>query len=752
MLKHNKTLSAGKKAQGALSPGERQNHKERVFTSPAPSITLSIADAIVIKNEDLFFLTKLDGSVPLEGKHGFGLYYHDCRYLAGYQVQIADADPTVLVSNADDGFAAVFELTNPEIAIREDEHIKLNEIGIKWQRILDAGKNALYEVFTFQNFSRRKVTFPFALIYHSDFQDVFSIRGLVPVQPGKRRKPAWEDGMLNFAYEGGDGLYRSLSVSFSPLPQKRQATSARFQFTLEPNGVKELFVSLIVTESVTGKQVKPRSESQPDLRGIKDYFNHTSEEWLQGWAKVSSDSTLLNHLLDRSLRDLRMLSIRLHGENYFAAGVPWFVALFGRDSIITALQTLAFNQRLAADTLRLLARFQGREVNEWREEQPGKILHELRIGELAHLGQIPHNPYYGTVDATPLFLVLLAAHASWTGDLSLFHELREHIERALTWIDQYSDSVGDGFADYRSAAGSALINQGWKDSGNAVVNQDGSLAKPPIALVEVQGYIYRAKMDMADIFERAGEPDRAHKLREEARKLKERFNQAFWLEDLGVYAMALQAGGEPVAVVSSNAGHALWAGIADGEKAERTAKRLMAEDMFSGWGIRTLSALEKTYNPTAYHLGSVWPHDNSIIAAGFRQYQFDDYAAQIFAGLSEASLHFTSDRLPELFCGFTDQDYHVPVRYPVACHPQAWAAGSLPYLTTAFLGLHPEGFAHRLRIRRPLLPQNVDRILVRGIKVGGASADINFERASGGAIAVDVIALDGELNVALESE
>ena len=371
---------------------------------------------------------------------------------------------------------------------------------------------------------------PFALTYHADFEDVFAIRGLVPVQPGQRLKPAWENGMLNFAYAGADRFYRSLSVSFSPPPQKRQATSARFQFTLEPNGVKELFVSLIVTESATGEQVKPRSQSQPDLGGIKDYFNHTSEEWLQGWVKVSSDSTLLNHLLDRSLSDLRMLSIRLDGENYFAAGVPWFVALFGRDSIITALQTLAFNQRLAADTLRLLARFQGREVNEWREEQPGKILHELRIGELAHLGQIPHNPYYGTVDATPLFLVLLAQHASWTGDLGLFHELREHIERALTWIDRYSDSDGDGFADYRSAAASALINQGWKDSGNAIVNQDGNLAEPPIALVEVQGYIYRAKMNLADIFERAGEPDRAHQLREEARKLKERFNQALWLE------------------------------------------------------------------------------------------------------------------------------------------------------------------------------------------------------------------------------
>src|SRR5574338_548257 len=266
MPKNKKTLSAENKDQDSPLPGEKQKHKERVFTSTAPSITLSIADAVVIKNEGLFFLTKPDGSIPLQGKHGFGLYYHDCRYLDGYQVQIADVDPTVLVSNADDGFSAVFELTNPEIAISDDEHIKLNEIGIKWKRILDAGKNALYEVFTFQNFSRTQVTLPFALTYHSDFEDVFTIRGLVPVQPGKRLKPAWEEGIVNFVYLGADGLYRSLSVSFSPPPQKSEATSAHFQFNLEPNGVKELFVSLVVTESVTGEQGKPESESQPGVR------------------------------------------------------------------------------------------------------------------------------------------------------------------------------------------------------------------------------------------------------------------------------------------------------------------------------------------------------------------------------------------------------------------------------------------------------------------------------------------------------
>ncbi len=747
-----KTLPQGIKAQSSLEPREKQKRRQRVFTSPAPSITPSIANAVVIKNESLFFLTQPDGSIPLQGEHGLGLYYHDCRYLDGYQVRIADAEPTVLVCNADSGFAAVFELTNPEIAVGEDEHIELNEIGIKWQRILDAGKNALYEVFTFQNFSQHSVVFPFTLTFHADFEDVFTIRGLVPIQPGKRRKPTWEDGSLNFVYEGADQLYRSLSVAFSPGPQKTEGTSAHFQVKLEANEARELFVSLVVRESQTAERIRSKSEYRPSLRGIEQYFQHACEEWLRGWMEASSNSADLNRLLDRSLRDLRMLSMRLEREEFFAAGVPWFVALFGRDSLITALQTLAFNQNVAADTLRLLARFQGREVNEWRSEQPGKILHELRMGELAHLGEIPHNPYYGTVDATPLFLILVAQQAAWTGDLTVFHELREHVERALTWIDQYSDSEGDGFADYRSTSAGGLINQGWKDSGNAMVNRDGGLAEPPIAVVEVQGYIYRAKMDLAGLFERAGEPDRANRLREEARRLKERFNQAFWLEDLGIYAMALQAQGRPVAVVSSNPGHALWAGIADLDKAHKTAERLMADDMFNGWGIRTLSSLEKAYNPTAYHLGSVWPHDSAMIAAGFRRYGFDEYASRIFAGLSAASLHFESQRLPELFCGFPYQDYSVPVRYPVACHPQAWAAGSIPYLITIFLGLQPEAFERRLRIVRPLLPQGVDRIQLRGLRVGSASVDIDFERGSDGQISVNVAALQGELDVALEAE
>ncbi len=390
-------------------------------------------------------------------------------------------------------------------------------------------------------------------------------------------------------------------------------------------------------------------------------------------------------------------------------------------------------------------------MNDWRDEEPGKILHELRVGELAKLNEIPHTPYYGTVDATPLFLILIGRHATWTGDLSLFKELRDNVERALTWIDQYGDADGDGYVEYKSDSGRNLVNQGWKDSGDAIVNEDGSLARPPIALVEVQGYVYLAKTLIADLYQRAGETDRAQQLHRQADELRTRFNRDFWLEDKGCYALALQAKQERVTVIASNPGHALWTGIADADKARRTVQRLMADDMFSGWGIRTLSSQEQRYNPISYHLGTVWPHDNALIAAGFRRYGHDQAARRVFTGLIEAALKFKHYRLPELFAGFSNTEYSVPVYYPVACHPQAWAAGSAPHMLETFLGLTPEGFDHRLRIARPLLPDYVDRVEVRDLKVGAATVSLRFERTSDDATAVNVLEKQGELDVIVEA-
>ncbi|MBX6341323.1 MAG: amylo-alpha-1,6-glucosidase, partial [Thermomicrobiaceae bacterium] len=459
---------------------------------------------------------------------------------------------------------------------------------------------------------------------------------------------------------------------------------------------------------------------------------------------------LLNRIIDRSLRDLRMLRSTIHGHAYFAAGLPWFGTLFGRDSLITALQTLAFNPGIAAQTLRVLARYQGEKVDPWRDEEPGKILHEFRVGELANLNEVPYTPYYGSIDATPLFLILMARYLAWTADLQLFSDLRENVERALQWMARYGDSDGDGYLDYKSRSEKGLVNQGWKDSGDAIVNSDGSLAEPPIALVEVQGYAYLAKQALADLFARVGDQDRANQLRHEAEDLRERFNRDFWMADKGFYALALQKGGRKADVVASNPGQALWTGIADHDKAVTTARRLVADDVYSGWGVRTLSARERRFNPLGYHLGTVWPHDNSIIAAGFRRYGLRDETMKVFNGITQAAMYFEHNRLPEVFAGYDREDYGVPVHYPVACHPQAWAAGAVPFLLTTLLGLRPEAFDKRLRIYHPLLPEYVHFLRLKNLRVGDARADLSFERAPSGGIAVNVLSVSGELDVVVE--
>jgi glycogen debranching enzyme len=437
------------------------------------------------------------------------------------------------------------------------------------------------------------------------------------------------------------------------------------------------------------------------------------------------------------------------GAQLVAAGVPWFATLLGRDSILAALQTLAYAPHIAEQTLRLLAKYQGTKVDDWRDEQPGKILHELRVGELARKGAIPHTPYYGSIDSTPLLLILLGRHAAWAGELRVFHDLRDHVECALKWLDEDGDR--DGYLKYESTSQKGLINQGWKDSGDAIVNSDGSLARPSIQLAEVQGYAYRARLCVAELFDRAGEAERAAGLRRQTTALRERFNRDFWLPDKQFYALALQDNGRPAEVITSNPGQALWTGIVAADRAVATAGRLMAEDMFSGWGVRTLSSKERRYNPIGYHLGTVWPHDNSLLLAGLRAYGLDASALKIFDGITRAAMHFPGYRLPEVFAGFPRRDFGVPVRYPVACHPQAWAAGTLPFMLERLLGLEPEGFDNRLRVARPILPESATRLDLTGLRVGKGRIDLRFRRGAE-RTEVEVLRRDGPLEVEVENE
>jgi len=707
-------------------------------------VAYSIAKAVVIKQGNVFFLSQPEGDVPLTREHGFGLYYHDCRYLNGYELMVGDEHPEPLAARSSEGARAVFQLTTPEFQSLDGRTIDRETVGLKWERLIDAESRIMHERLDIQNFGFEPVEFMLRMRFRAEFEDVFAIRGILRESGGKRWRPRWIDKRLVFSYSGGDGVFRSLAIHFDPLPAAVKGAGVEFRLAFKPGETRQLRIALAIDEVE-----RPVKRAAAHVRTSLDLpaGRASRDEWTKPETEFDCDSLLLTRVMRRSLMDLQMLKTSLGGDEFFAAGIPWFATLFGRDSLIASLQALAFWPETPAHTLRLLARYQGTEVNEWRDEQPGKILHELRVGELARMNKIPHTPYYGTIDATPLFLILLSQHAQWTGDLALFQELRPSVDRALDWIDRYGNEAGDGYVSYSGNTKEGLLNQGWKDSGDAVMTSDGRLAHPPIALAEVQGYVYLAKMSIAELFERAGEPRQAARLREEAEGLRLRFNRDFWMEDEGCYAMALETGHRPCRVISSNAGQALWAGIADEHQAGRVVKRLMQPDMFNGWGIRTLSLQERRYNPMGYHLGTVWPHDNSMIAAGFRRYGFDEEARRVFVGLLDAAIEFEDHRLPELFTGFGRSEYGVPVRYPVACHPQAWAAAAVPYLVQVSLGLTPKAFEKRLEIVRPCLPDFVRRAEIRRLRVGKGSVDLRFERNRDGFLETHVSRVAGDLSV-----
>lgn len=709
----------------------------------------NVSSAVVLKNEDIFMLVEHGGAIPAGNRDGFGLYYHDCRYLDGYEVRIADTAPNSLVSNAQRGSAAEFELTNEKLQV--DGHVIPEQtFGLTLQRAIDSSELAVHDVFTIHNYGVNSHQITISLRFHSSFEDVFEIRGLHPQEAGAANNPQWQDGVLVLSYNGADGVDRRLEVHPEPKPHKTSAAGADFVLQLGPGQQEEIKLSLRIVE--TRQQASKPLRRTTDARPVADASESRYREALLNQGEMRSDNVLLNAVMRRSFLDLLVLRSALDGYEYESAGLPWYGALFGRDSIIAALQTLAYEPRVAEQTLRLLARYQGTKTDQWRDEEPGKILHELRRGELANLNEIPQTPYYGSVDSTPLFLILVGEHANWTGDLNLFKELCPNVEHALNWIDNYGDKANNGYLSYASASSKGLGNQGWKDSGDSIMNADGSLASPPIALVEVQGYVYRAKVLIADLYARVGEDSMAARLHKEASDLKARFNREFWLESKNFYAIALQKDSRPAAVISSNPGQALWTGIVDDTRAAAVVQHLTAEDMFSGWGIRTLSTKERRANPIGYHLGTVWPHDNSIIAAGLRRYGFDSEAVDVLGGIVEAARYFEHYRLPEVFAGFSRKEFAIPVRYPVACHPQAWAAGSVPFFLMTLLGLTPDAFSQKLRVVRPVLPKGVADLELKRIKVGDASVDLHFRQSTSSTVEVDVRNNTAHVNVEVERQ
>jgi glycogen debranching enzyme len=473
------------------------------------------------------------------------------------------------------------------------------------------------------------------------------------------------------------------------------------------------------------------------------------KSWREHTAEPGSDSGLFDLVMERSLADLRLLTMDGPGpgERYIAAGVPWYATLFGRDALITGLETLAFRPSIAIEALEVLAARQSTVTDDWRDAQPGKILHELRTGEMAGAGEVPHTPYFGSVDSTPLWLVLFAAVYDWTGDRGLLDRLWPNALAALRWIDEYGTGP-DGLVAYERCSPLGLINQGWKDSGDAIRNKAGTIVEPPIALAEVQGYVYDAKVGMARLARVRGETEFAAHLESEAASLRSRFETAFWLPEAGFYAMAVGRDGMVADAIGSNAGHCLWSGIAGPEHASRVAAKFTEPSLDSGWGIRTYGAGQPGYNPIGYHTGTVWPHDNALIIAGLKRYGYHDTANVLAGRIFESAQRFEGSRLPELFCGFPRDNVGEPVPYPVACSPQAWAAGAPLLILTSMLGLRAHADRHELELQRPYLPAWLGKITITNLRVGDATVDLLFHRWRG-TTSAEVLRKQGDLAVTI---
>jgi len=675
---------------------------------------------LTLKAPGVFAVTAADGDLDAECNPEQGLYFHDTRFLRRATLRL-DAGPAILThppaSQAD---RAAFDLV----------HASDTGLRLRRERVLAGGAT---ETIDCENTGRAPVECTLSLDFDADFQHLFAIRGMADGLRGRLDPPRWTDHRLLFRYHGADGRLRSTALIFDPAPDQELAATAVYQLRLASGTRSRIVVRLVLTDIGPGdlEILPPAPAAVPRIQAIA----------------VETDNPLFDTALQRSLTDLQTLLTRQHGESFFAAGLPWFVALFGRDSLITAWQTLAFAPTVARDTLRLLAKYQGSREDTTRAEEPGKILHELRTGEKVNLGEVPQTPYYGTVDATPLFLILLGEYIRWTGDFALWQELRGNVDRALAWIEA-ADHDGDGFVDYESHSTAGLANQGWKDSYNGVRNRDGATARPPIALVEVQGYVYQAWREVARLLAQNGETTQAAELLARARLLKKRFHDAYWMPGRQFFAVALEHGGRQVQSRTSNPGHALWSGIVDRRHAPALARALLSPRMFSGWGIRTLSRDEAAYDPQDYQVGAVWPHDNAIILAGLKAYGFDAEAVRVCSGLFAAALTFPGSRLPELFAGFSRTEHPTPIAYPAACTPQAWAAGTLPSMLQSILGLQPDAVAGSLRIVRPTLPDWLGEVTLRGLRVGPAIVDLRFRREAAGT-RVTVLRKEGSLTITL---
>lgn len=729
--------AAQKPARPTASAAEEQN----LWFEDDIGTTVSLVDRPLrtLKHADAFAVLDSFGDIGVVKDTAEGLFYRDTRFLSHYELRMEGKRPLLLSSIIhDDKTALSVDLTNPDVPLGETR--KLPRDTVFFERTKFLWNAVCYERVSIKNYDRARRQFRIDILFDADFRDLFEVRGATRLHRGRLTAEVQAHDRVEFRYDGLDDIQRRTVLHFSPVPQLLNPGRATFDVDLSPGGQTSLVVT-VACEDGAPAEVIGFAQGYREIRRAR----RASTAQM---ATVMSSNHVFNEVVRRATSDVYTLVTRTPLGPYPYAGIPWFSTIFGRDGIITAMLMLWADPSIARGVLRTLAATQATNFDPKSDAQPGKILHEMRNGEMAKLGEVPFRRYYGTIDATPLFLMLAGMYFERTGDRELMFELWPHMEAALRWIDEYGDRDSDGFVEYYRETDSGLANQGWKDSHDAIFHADGSDAEGPIALCEVQGYVYAAKRSIAVMAEQAEHPELALRLTDEAERLRDRFERSFWCPDLGTYAIALDGQKRKCRVRASNAGHVLFTGIANPERARRTIETLMSPESFSGWGIRTIASSEARYNPMSYHNGSVWPHDNALIALGFARYGFKAEASRVLEGLFSAASYQESRRLPELFCGFIRRPRRGPTGYPVACSPQAWAAAAPFGLLAACLGLHLAHDRDQIRFQDPALPGFLDEVIIKNLRLADSRIDVRLHRY-GRDVTANILSREGGARLAL---
>jgi glycogen debranching enzyme len=689
-----------------------------------------------LKQGDTFALFDALGDVVQPGATPGGIFHHDTRFLSGVQLLIDGQRPLLLSSAVEnDNVILTVDLANPDIYQGGKVVMPRETLHVRRSKFLWDG--TCHERIAVHNFATSPQKCFLSLSFAADFADLFEVRGMQRPRHGTLAVTRPDNRTVQFRYQGLDGLERRTEVRFSPPPNRLSDNEAVFALDLAAGERQSLVMTVCCADTASAR--KPFSEPYRAAR-------RATQRATSLGGSVTSSNALANRMLHRAGADLSMLITETAQGPYPYAGTPWFSTPFGRDGIITALEMLWIDPSLAKGVLQFLAATQATKSDPKVDADPGKIVHEMRQCEMANLGEVPFGRYYGSIDSTPLFVLLAARYFERTGDQETIRALWPNIQAALTWIDRYGDRDGDGFVEYYRESENGLTNQGWKDSQDSVFHADGHLAPGAIALCEVQAYVFAAKQGASHLARMLGDHARADALCDAAERLRQRFEDQFWCPEIGMYALALDGDKQPCRVRTSNAGQVLFCGIASAERAVRVGEALMTPEMFSGWGVRTLAADGPRYNPMSYHDGSVWPHDNALIALGLARYGLKRGAGAIFTGLFDAACHMALMRFPELFCGFPRRRGIAPTLYPVACAPQAWASAAPFALLEASLGIVCDHQRREIRFHNPVLPKFLEEIRIHNLSLDGASADLRLRR-NGAGTEVAILAQRGDISI-----